>query len=89
VKCAELIAQKDTLIEQLNMELKLADEHFDKDQKKQKEDLWLLAERIDNQVKVMKKAYKEELKLIEVREVTTETQVGWLVGSFMILYQLL
>ncbi|PSN49548.1 Dynein regulatory complex protein 1 [Blattella germanica] len=64
-KCAELIAQKDVLIKELKKELKVADEHFDKDQKKQKEDLWTLAERIDNQVKVMKRAYKQELKLIE------------------------
>ena len=67
VKCAELIAQKDMLISELKKELKNADERFDKDQKKQKEDLWLLAERIDTQVKVMKRAYKQELKLIEVR----------------------
>jgi hypothetical protein len=73
VKCAELISQKDMIIKELKMELRLADEHFDKDQKKQKEDLWLLTERIENQVKVMRKAYKEELKLIEVREVTMKT----------------
>jgi hypothetical protein len=73
VKCAELIAQKDMLINELKKELRLADEHFNKDQKKQREDLWLLAERIDNQVKVMRKAYKEELKLIEVREVIVKT----------------
>lgn len=73
MKCAELIAQKDMLINELKKELRLADEHFNKDQKKQREDLWLLAERIDNQVKVMRKAYKEELKLIEVREVIVKT----------------
>ncbi|KAJ9601346.1 hypothetical protein L9F63_000484, partial [Diploptera punctata] len=65
IKCGELIAQKDMLIAELKKELKIADECFDKDQKKQKEDLWLLAERIDSQVKVMKRAYKQELKLIE------------------------
>jgi hypothetical protein len=70
VKCAELIAQKDVLIKELRTELKLADERFDKDQKKQKEDLWILAERIDNQIKVMRKAYKDELKLTEVKKVT-------------------
>lgn len=73
MKCAELIAQKDMLINELKKELRLADERFNKDQKKQREDLWLLAERIDNQVKVMRKAYKEELKLIEVREVIVKT----------------
>lgn len=73
VKCAELIAQKDKLIKELKTELRLADERFEKDQEKQKEDLWLLTERIDNQVKVMRKAYKEELKLIEVREGAMKT----------------
>lgn len=72
VKCAELIAQKDMLIKELRKELKLADERFDKDQKKQKEDLWLLAERIDNQIKVMRKAYKAELKLTEVKNVVAK-----------------
>lgn len=76
MKYAELIAQKDMLIKELKTELKLADERFDKDQKKQKEDLWLLTERIENQVKVMRKAYKEELKLIEVREVSMKTRAG-------------
>ena len=67
VKCAELIAQKDILIKELREELKLADERFDKHQKKQKEDLWILAERVDNQIKVMRNAYKDELKLTEVK----------------------
>ena len=71
-KCAELIEQKDMLIAELKKELKRADECFEKDQKKQKEDLWLLAERIDSQVKVMKRAYKQELKLIEVRIIHME-----------------
>jgi hypothetical protein len=67
VKCTELIAQKDILIKELRKELKMADVRFDTDQKKQKEDLWTLAERFDNQIKVMRNAYKDELKLIEVK----------------------
>lgn len=67
VKCAELISQKDILIKELRKELKLADERFDTDQKKQKEDLRILAERVDNQIKVMKNAYKNELKLTQVK----------------------
>jgi len=67
VKCAELIAKKDILIKELRKELKLADERFDTDQKKQKEDLRILAERVDNQIKVMRNAYKNELKLTEVK----------------------
>jgi hypothetical protein len=69
VKCTELIAQKDKLIKELREELKLSDDMFCKDQKKQKEDLWLLAERIDNQVKMMRNVYKNELKLIEVWDI--------------------
>lgn len=67
VKCEELIAQKDILIKELRKELKLADERFDTDQKKQKEDLRILAERVDNQIKVMRDAYKDELKITEVK----------------------
>jgi hypothetical protein len=67
VKCAELITQKDIMIKELRKELKLADERFDTDQKKQKEDLRILAERVDNQIKVMRNAYKDELKLTEVK----------------------
>ena len=72
MKCAELIAQKDMLIKELRKELKLADERFDEDQMKQKEDLRILAERIDNQIKVMRKAYKDELKLTEVKKLLQE-----------------
>jgi hypothetical protein len=78
VKCTELIAQKDKLIKELREELNLADDVFVKDQEKQKEDLWLLAERIENQVKMMRNVYKNELKLIEVRDVIN-TNLGWLV----------
>lgn len=67
VKCEELIAQKDILIKELRKELKLADERFDIDQTKQKEDLRILAERVENQIKVMRNAYKDELKLTEVK----------------------
>jgi hypothetical protein len=45
----------------------LADERFDIDQTKQKEDLRILAERVENQIKVMRNAYKDELKLTEVK----------------------
>jgi dynein regulatory complex protein 1 len=69
VKCAEIIAQKDILIKELRKELKLADERFGTDQKKQKEDLRILAERVDNQIKVMRNAYKDELKLTEVKKI--------------------
>jgi hypothetical protein len=50
----------------------IGSERFDEDQMKQKEDLWILAERIDNQIKVMRKAYKDELKLTEVKKLLQE-----------------
>jgi hypothetical protein len=78
VKCTELIAQKDKLIKELREELNLADDIFVKDQEKQKEDLWRLAERIENQVKMMRNVYKNELKLIEVKDVIN-TNLDWLV----------
>lgn len=66
-KCNELINQKNTLIEDLRRELEIADIRFRKDQEKQREDIAILVDRIDNQVNVMRRAYKQELKLIEVR----------------------
>ncbi|XP_049772051.1 dynein regulatory complex protein 1 [Schistocerca cancellata] len=65
VKCRELIEQKNMLIEELRHELKQADIRFHEDQKKQKDDIVTLAERIDNQVNVMRRAYRQELRLIE------------------------
>ncbi|XP_046988777.1 dynein regulatory complex protein 1 [Schistocerca americana] len=65
VKCRELIEQKNMLIEELRHELKQADIRFHEDQKKQKDDVVTLAERIDNQVNVMRRAYRQELRLIE------------------------
>jgi hypothetical protein len=84
VKCTELIAQKDKLIKELREELKLADDMFIKDQGKQKEDLWLLAERIENQLKVMRNVYKNELQLIEVRDVINKK--NWVGQYLVILY---
>lgn len=65
-KCVNLIAQKDQLISDLKSELKTGDERFVKDQRKQGEDVALLVERIDNQIAIMRRAYRRELILIEV-----------------------
>nr|CAD7263803.1 unnamed protein product [Timema shepardi] len=65
VKCSELMSQKDQLIQELRKELHLADDRFMRDQRRQKQDLGLLCERIDQQVVVMGRAYKQELLLIE------------------------
>nr|CAD7392390.1 unnamed protein product [Timema cristinae] len=65
VKCSELMSQKDQLIQELRKELHLADDRFMRDQRRQKQDLGLLCERIDQQVVVMGRAYKQELLLVE------------------------
>lgn len=62
-----MIEQKNRLIEELRQDIKLVDEQFDKDQRKQKDDLALVVNRIDNQVNVMRRAYRHELNLIEVK----------------------
>uniref|UniRef100_A0A1B6H2U9 Dynein regulatory complex protein 1 n=1 Tax=Cuerna arida TaxID=1464854 RepID=A0A1B6H2U9_9HEMI len=64
-KCVDLITQKDKLIEELKAELKAGDVRFVKDQQKQAEDIALLVERIDNQITIMRRAYRRELVLIE------------------------
>lgn len=50
----------------MKSELKTGDERFVKDQRKQGEDVALLVERIDNQIAIMRRAYRRELILIEV-----------------------
>nr|CAD7399910.1 unnamed protein product [Timema poppensis] len=73
VKCSELMSQKDQLIQELRKELHLADDRFMRDQRRQKQDLGLLCERIDQQVVVMGRAYKQELLLVEVGSGTGAT----------------
>ena len=48
-------------------ELKDKDDRYVKDLKKQAEDIDLMIERMDEQVKHLTKAYREELEQIEVR----------------------
>lgn len=59
--------QKDQLISELKAELSDADARYLKDQQRQVEDIALLVERIDSQIVVMRRAYRRELLLIEVR----------------------
>lgn len=47
-------------------ELKSLDDHYVKDLKKQAEDVDLMIERMDEQIKTLGKAYREELQEIEV-----------------------
>lgn len=49
-KCEEVLAKKDAVIAELKRELQRADEEYFEDQRRQKEDIKLLIERIESQV---------------------------------------
>lgn len=72
-RCSELVAQKDALIQVLREEVDKAEIKFEKDQVEQKADVDLLASRIHKQLDLMKRAYRDELRLIEYA-VETERQ---------------
>lgn len=61
----ELMDQKDEIIYECQKELDAADIRYVQDQDKQNSDIQCLVERIDNQIEVMKRAYKEHLELLE------------------------
>ncbi|CAL8103686.1 unnamed protein product [Calicophoron daubneyi] len=63
--CTELVGEKNKLINELNLELKAKDDHYVRELKKRTEDIDLLAERMESQIQVMQKTYREELKAIE------------------------
>lgn len=64
-KCDALVKQKDGIICMLKDELKQSDIKFTKDQRKQKEDINTLTQRIEKQLVVMRHAYREQLQLQE------------------------
>ncbi|KAH1016648.1 hypothetical protein HUJ04_007832 [Dendroctonus ponderosae] len=64
-KCDLLISQKDGIIAMLNEELRNADKQFAKDQRKQMEDVNTLSQRIEKQISFMRRAYREELNILE------------------------
>ncbi|CAH0389365.1 unnamed protein product [Bemisia tabaci] len=64
-KCEELINQKNTIIAMLKKELEYEDFRFTADQEVQLNDVSILVERIDNQINIMRRAYKNQLILIE------------------------
>ncbi|XP_044272377.1 dynein regulatory complex protein 1 [Tribolium madens] len=64
-KCDELIRQKDNLIAELKEKIRKAEINFAIDQRKQIEDVNSIAHRIENQIIVMRKAYRQELQMIE------------------------
>ncbi|XP_010381332.1 dynein regulatory complex protein 1 [Rhinopithecus roxellana] len=63
--CAGLLEDKNKLISELQQELKTKDDQYVKDLKKQSDDICLLLERMEQQVKSVMKAFREELYHIE------------------------
>uniref|UniRef100_A0A8C3WEN3 Dynein regulatory complex protein 1 n=1 Tax=Catagonus wagneri TaxID=51154 RepID=A0A8C3WEN3_9CETA len=65
VHCAGLIEEKNKLISELQQELKTKDDQYVKDLKKQADDICLLLERMEEQVKSVMKTFRQELHHIE------------------------
>ncbi|KAF5270688.1 hypothetical protein FQA39_LY01426 [Lamprigera yunnana] len=64
-KCDQLIKLKDAVVTKLKLEVTKAEDKFATDQKRQVQDIHTLTERIENQLALMRKAYEQELKIIE------------------------
>ncbi len=61
-------------------ELKVGDDRYVKDLRKQAEELDLLMERMEDQIKTLTKAYREELAQIEVGPGSVDANVSLSVG---------
>ncbi|XP_014206899.1 dynein regulatory complex protein 1 [Copidosoma floridanum] len=71
-----VLAQKDAIIEDLKLELERIDREYFDDQAKQKDDIRLLIERIENQMSSMENYYTQELDLIKkMMKVDSDTLV--------------
>lgn len=64
-RISDLMNQKDEIILECRKELDAADLRYIQDQEKQSADIQCLVERIDNQIDVMKRTYREHLELLE------------------------
>ncbi|XP_053879607.1 dynein regulatory complex protein 1-like [Malaclemys terrapin pileata] len=64
-QCALLIEEKNKLISELQQELKSKDDQYVKDLKKQSDDINLLVERMEEQIRNLMKTYRRELAQIE------------------------
>ncbi|XP_059584479.1 dynein regulatory complex protein 1 isoform X2 [Alligator mississippiensis] len=82
-QCALLIEEKNKLIGELQQELKNKDEQYTKDLKKQSDDINLLLERMEEQIRNLTKTYRRELMQIEKafelerRELLTNNRRKW------------
>ncbi|XP_052756907.1 dynein regulatory complex protein 1 isoform X2 [Galleria mellonella] len=65
-KCDDLLAQKNSLIDELKSDLKRMDEAYYEDLDKQDKDIKELSDRIEKQVTIMQRAYEKQLSLIEL-----------------------
>ncbi|VDD81509.1 unnamed protein product [Mesocestoides corti] len=63
--CAKMIDEKNKLIYEIHLELKAKDDHFVKELRKRSEDVEIMVERMESQMKTMQQAYNFELKEIE------------------------
>ncbi|XP_062979855.1 dynein regulatory complex protein 1 [Elgaria multicarinata webbii] len=81
--CATLIEEKNKLISELQQELKSKDDQYVKDLRKQTEDINLLLERMEEQIRNVMKNYRRELLQIEKafelerRELITSNKKKW------------
>ncbi|KAM4522032.1 dynein regulatory complex protein 1 isoform 2-T2 [Odontesthes bonariensis] len=66
--CTALIQDKKKLINDLQQELKLGDEKYVKNLRKNAEEIDLMIERMEDQIKILTKAYREELAQTEAHE---------------------
>jgi len=73
--CDAMIDEKNKLINEFQMELKAKDDQYVKDLKKQAEDVDLLIERMDEQVKELTKADRQEITQIEKAFVAERTEL--------------
>ncbi|XP_008297470.1 dynein regulatory complex protein 1, partial [Stegastes partitus] len=68
--CAATIADKKKLISDLQQELKRRDDQYVKTLRKNEEEIDLLIERMEDQIKALTKAYREELSRTEIARLT-------------------
>ncbi|KAK4874148.1 hypothetical protein RN001_013508 [Aquatica leii] len=64
-KCDVLIKKKDEVIARLKNEVTVSEDKFNEDQKKQLADIQTLTDRIEKQLVLMRRAYTQELEIIE------------------------